>query len=167
DITDEVKASMAGKGDADANEARKQALTRLEKACEQAAGTQDPRRCEAVTLYGGGQYFLYQYKRYPDVRLVFAPESAIGFFGGDPDNFQFPRWSMDMSLMRAYENDAPVKTAHFLPINWAGPAEGEAVFVSGHPGTTQRLLTVAQLEAERSKLAFWLLRASELRGRYN
>src|SRR5690606_17589226 len=107
DITAQVNAAMAGRPAEAANEARKQALTRLEKACEEAAGTQDPRRCEAVTLYGGGQYFLYQYRRYDDVRVVFAPEAAIGAFGGDPDNFQFPRWCLDMSLLRAYENGVP------------------------------------------------------------
>ena len=166
DITAQVNAAMAGKDDAAANEARKQALTHLEKTCEEAAGTQDPRRCEAVTLYGGGQYFLYQYRRHDDVRVVFAPEAAIGAFGGDPDNFQFPRWCLDMTLLRVYENGVPVTPAAHLKINWEGPAAGERVFVSGHPGTTQRLLTVAQLEAERAKLPFWLLRASELRGRY-
>jgi hypothetical protein len=165
-VTAEVETAMAGKPEAEANEARKQALTRLEKACEEAAGTRDPRRCEAVTLYGGGQYFLYVYKRYDDVRLVFAPEAAIGAFGGDPDNFQFPRWCLDMAMLRAYEDGKPVKPLAHLPVNWNGPEAGESVFVSGHPGTTQRLLTVAQLEAERARLPFWLLRASELRGRY-
>jgi hypothetical protein len=166
EITLQVNAAVAGLDDKAANDARKQALTRLEKACEQAAGTRDPRRCEAVTLYGGGQYFLYQYKRYDDVRLVFAPEAAIGAFGGDPDNFQFPRWCLDMTLMRAYENGGPVATPNHLKINWNGPTAGEAVFVSGHPGTTQRLLTVAQLESQRMQLPLWLQRASELRGRY-
>jgi hypothetical protein len=165
-VTTQVTAALAGLDDKAANEARKQTLTRMEKACEQAAGTRDPRRCEAVTLYGGGQYFLYQYKRYDDVRLVFAPEAAIAHFGGDPDNFQFPRWCLDMSLLRVYENGRPVATPNHLKINWSGAAAGDAVFVSGHPGTTQRLLTVAQLEAQRAQLPFWLLRASELRGRY-
>jgi hypothetical protein len=166
EVTAEVHAATAGKGEAEANEARKQALTRLEKACEQSAGTRDPRRCEAVALYGGGQYFLYVYKRFDDVRLVFAPEAAIGSFGGDPDNFQFPRWTVDFALLRAYEHGAPARPSAHLRINWNGPDIGEPVFVSGHPGTTQRLLTVAQLESERAKLPFWLLRASELRGRY-
>lgn len=166
EITAQVDVATAGLQAEAANEARKQALTRLEKACEEAAGTQHPRRCEAVTLYGGGQYFLYQYRRYDDVRLVFAPEAAIGAFGGDPDNFQFPRWVLDMTLLRAYENGQPVTPAAHLKIDWDGPDAGQPVFVSGHPGTTQRLLTVAQLEAERARLPFWLLRASELRGRY-
>jgi hypothetical protein len=166
DITAQVNAAVAGLDEKAANDARKATLSRLEKACEQAAGTRDPRRCEAVTLYSGGQYFLYQYKRYDDVRIAFAPESAIGFFGGDPDNFQYPRWCLDMVLMRAYENGVPARTPHHLKINWNGAAAGEAVFVSGHPGTTQRLLTVAQLEAQRAQLPFWLARNNELRGRY-
>lgn len=166
EITAQVKAAMAGRDERAANEARKQLLSRLEKACEEAAGTKDPRRCETVTLYGGGQYFLYQYKRYDDVRLVFTPEAAIGAFGGDPDNFQFPRWTLDMSMLRAYENGAPARTPGHLGINWEGPAAGEAVFVPGHPGTTQRLLTMAQLHSVRWQLPMWLLRASELRGAY-
>jgi hypothetical protein len=166
DITAQVNAAVAGLDDRAANEARKQVLTRLEKACEQAAGTRDPRRCEAVKLYGGGQHFLYQYKRYDDVRIVFAAEYAIGFFGGDPDNFQFPRWCLDMVLMRAYENGVPAATPNHLKIEWNGPAAGDPVFISGHPGSTQRLLTVSQLEAQRAELPLWLARNNELRGRY-
>jgi hypothetical protein len=166
DITAQVNAAVAGLDDKAANEARKATLTRLEQACERAAGTRDPRRCEAVTLYSGGQYFLYQYKRYDDVRMAFAPENAMGSFGGDPDNFQFPRWTLDFVLMRAYENGAPARTPNHLKVNWNGAADGEAVFISGHPGTTQRLLTVAQLEAQRAQLPFWLARNNELRGRY-
>ncbi len=166
DITAKVNAAVAGKRDAAANEARKQALTQLERECEQSAGTRDPRRCEAVTLYGGGQFHLYKYKRFSDVRIAFAPEAGIAAFGGDPDNFQFPRWCLDMALLRAYENDEPARAPAHLKVRWDGPAAGEPVFVSGHPGTTQRLLTVAQLQAERAMLPFWLLRAGELRGRY-
>jgi len=166
DITAKVNAATRGLGDKEANEARKKALTLLEQECEKAAGTRDPRRCESVRLYEGGQYFLYQYKRYADVRLVFAPETAIASFGGDPDNFQFPRWDLDMSILRAYENGKPAATPNHLKINWNGPAAGEAVFVSGHPGSTDRQLTVAQLETLRASLPFWLLRSAELRGRY-
>src|SRR6478736_83425 len=133
---------------------------------QKAAGTRDPRRCESVRLYEGGQYFLYQYKRYADVRLVFAPEDAVAAFGGDPDNFQFPRWCLDMSVLRAYENGKPAATPNHLKVNWNGPAAGEAVFVTGHPGSTDRLLTIAQLETLRASLPFWLLRSAELRGRY-
>ena len=166
DITAAVNAAIAGKDERTANEARKQTLTRLEQACENAAGTRDPRRCESVRLYEGGQYFLYHYKRYNDVRLVMAPEEDIANFGGDPDNFQFPRWCLDFSLLRAYENGQPARTPSHLSINWNGPSAGEAVFVAGHPGSTDRLLTVAQLENLRGELAFWLLRSAELRGRY-
>ena len=127
-----------------------------------------PLKCESVDLYQGGQYWLYKYHRYDDVRLVFAPERDIAAFGGDPDNFQFPRWCLDMSLLRAYGPDGkPAATPNFLAIRPEGPNAGEVVFVSGHPGTTDRLLTVAQLESLRDvDLPRWLLRASELRGRY-
>jgi hypothetical protein len=165
-ITTKVTAATQGKDDKAAGEARKKALTQLEQACEQASGKKDPHRCESVKLYEGGQYFLYKYKRYTDVRLTFAPEDAIAAFGGDPDNFQFPRWDLDMSVLRAYEDGKPAKTPNFLKVNWNGPAANEVVFVSGHPGSTDRLLTVAQLEALRASLPFWLLRAAELRGRY-
>ncbi len=165
-ITAKVAAATRGKDDKAAGEARKRALTQLEQACEQAAGKKDPRRCESVKLYEGGQYFLYQYKRYTDVRLTFAPEDAIAAYGGDPDNFQFPRWCLDMSVLRAYEDGKPARTPNFLKVNWKGPAENELVFVSGHPGSTDRQLTVAQLEALRASLPFWLLRAAETRGRY-
>jgi len=164
DITAKVNAATAGKADAAlANEARKAALTQLEQACE--SGSQ--LKCQSVTLYEGGQYWLYKYKRYTDLRMVFAPEIAIGSFGGDPDNFQFPRWNLDMGVLRAYENDSPAKTPNYLKFNFAGPAAGQAVFVSGHPGSTDRQLTVAQLLGERNvDLPQWLLRYSELRGRY-
>lgn len=166
DVTAKVNAATAGLDAKAANEARKKALTQLEQECEKAAGTKDPRICEAVTLYQGGRQFIYQYKRYNDVRVAFAPEYAIAAFGGDPDNFQFPRWCLDMSILRAYENGKPAATPNHLKFNWEGPAENDVVFVSGHPGSTDRLLTVAQLETQRAELPFWLLRASELRGRY-
>ncbi|MDR2214233.1 MAG: S46 family peptidase [Nevskiaceae bacterium] len=166
DITTKVNAATANLDAKAANEARKKILTQLEQQCEKDAGTKDPRRCEAVSLYQGGRHFLYQYKRYDDVRIVFAPEYAIAAFGGDPDNFQFPRWCLDMSVLRAYENGKPAVTPNHLKIHWDGPAENELVFVSGHPGSTERLLTVAQLETQRAELPFWLLRNAELRGRY-
>jgi len=168
-VTDTVLAATKGLPDADANTARKKELTRLGQGCEEASqkgSAAGPLKCEAVTLYQGGQYWLYKYKRYEDVRLVFAPEAAIAAFGGDPDNFQFPRWALDFSLLRAYENGKPVKVAEPLRVNWDGAAEGDAVFVSGHPGGTDRLLTMSQLKAQRdATLPLWLLRYSELRGR--
>jgi Peptidase S46 len=166
-VTQDVTRALAGVAAADRARIRNQTLTTLEERCEMSAkqaGT--PLKCEAVTLYQGGQYWIYKYKRYDDVRLVFAPEDAIAAFGGDPDNFQFPRWCLDMSLLRAYENGKPAATSTHLSFNWAGAKEGEPVFVAGHPGTTDRLLTVAQLKTQRDAyLPLWLLRYSELRGR--
>jgi V8-like Glu-specific endopeptidase len=166
-VTDRVSAAVAGLGAAEAGAARRQALTRLEETCEREATQQGAAlSCETVTLYQGGQYWLYKYRRYHDVRLVFAPEIDVAAFGGDPDNFQFPRWSLDMTLLRAYENGQPAKVARHLSFNWNGARAGEPVFVAGHPGTTERLLTVEQLKTQRDVfLPFWLLRFSELRGR--
>ena len=162
DITAKVNAATAGKDEKAANDARKATLTKLESDCE----SPQKFKCQSVTLYEGGQYWLYKYKRYTDLRLVFAPEADIAAFGGDPDNFQFPRWCLDMGVLRAYENGKPVTPTNFLKVNFAGPAAGEAVFVSGHPGTTDRSLTVAQLKEQRDvEYMQWLLRQSELRGR--
>jgi hypothetical protein len=168
-VTDSVSKAIAGLSDTAANETRKKTLTTLEQNCEQASlkAKSGKLRCQAVTLYQGGQYFLYKYKRYDDVRLVFAPEADIASFGGDPDNFQFPRWSLDFSVLRAYENDKPAVTPNFLQINFDGPAVNQLVFVSGHPGSTARLQTRAQLAFDRDvPLPTTLMRASELRGRF-
>ena len=166
-ITAQVTKAVAGVDVAQAASTRNQVLTKLESTCEeQSKSSGSPLACEAVTLYQGGQYWMYKYKRYDDVRLAFAPEAAIAAFGGDPDNFQFPRWCLDMSLLRVYENGQAAKPPAHLKFNWAGVKEGEPTFVAGHPGTTQRLLTVAQLKTQRDLvLPFWLLRFSELRGR--
>ncbi len=162
DITAKISAATAGKDEATGNEARKAALTQLEQECE----AQSKLKCQSVSLYDGGQYWMYRYRRYTDVRLVFAPEQGIAGFGGDPDNFQFPRWDLDMSILRAYDNGTPVTPANYLKFNFAGAAAGEPVFVSGHPGTTDRQLTVSQLKQQRNQdLPQWLLRYSELRGR--
>jgi hypothetical protein len=169
DVTDQVRGATEGLEPARAVEARRAALTRLEQACEEAAAKDratGPLKCEAVTLYQGGQYWIYAYKRYNDVRLVFAPEKDIAAFGGDVDNFQFPRWSLDMAILRAYEDGKPARTPNRLRMDWKGAAAGEPVFVAGHPGTTQRLMTRAELDAQRDAfLPFWLLRFAELRGR--
>jgi hypothetical protein len=168
-ITAVVNKAGEGAGDQAANEARKKTLTALEQSCEQASAHARTGKltCQAVTLYDGGQYFLYKYKRYDDVRLVFTPETDIAAFGGDPDNFQFPRWSLDFAILRAYEHGKPAKVSDYLRINFAGPSLNEPVFVSGHPGSTSRLETLAQLEFERDLLLpTTLLRTAELRGGY-
>lgn len=169
-VTAKVESAIRNLDAKSANEARKKILTQLEQACESASAHRKtgPLKCEAVDLYDGGQYWLYEYRRYDDVRLVFAPEVGIAAFGGDPDNFQFPRWCLDMSLLRAYDaSGKAVVPLNHLQIDPAGPTPGELVFVSGHPGSTDRLLTVAQLRVLRDVfLPEWLLRNSELRGRY-
>jgi hypothetical protein len=168
-ITDAVLVSDAGLSAAAGNDARKKALTSIEQACEQKSIKAKSGKlvCQAVKLYQGGQYFLYRYKRYTDVRLVFAPENDIASFGGDPDNFQFPRWSLDFSILRAYENNKPAKTPNYLQIDFSGPKTAQLVFVSGDPGTTARLQTRSQLTFDRDvSIPITLMRASELRGRY-
>jgi len=168
-VTAAVTKAGSGFSDEAANDARKRTLTALEQSCEQASArsSSGKLKCQAVTLYEGGQYFLYKYKRYDDVRLVFTPETDIAAFGGDPDNFQFPRWSLDFAVLRAYEHGKPARTPDYLKIDFSGPHAGELVFVSGHPGNTSRLETHAQLEFERDiSLPSTLLRTSELRGGY-
>lgn len=167
EVTAQVREAVGTTAGTVANDRRKGALARLEQACTAAYPATDPRTCEAVTLYGGGQHFLYHYRRYDDVRLVFAPEYAVGFFGGDPDNFNFPRYSLDVAFLRAWERDRPARTPAFHAIRASGAGAGEAVFVPGHPGSTDRLRTQAELDFLRSVAEpRWLLRAAELRGRY-
>ena len=167
DVTARVATAVRSSDEREAKDQRRQALTDLEQRCEDSAkGSSMPLKCEAVTLYGGGEYWLYEYRRYTDVRLAFTPEDGIAAFGGDPDNFQFPRWCLDMALLRAYVDGHPAPTAQHFTIDFGGPKAGETVFVAGHPGSTDRELTVAQLLAIRNlELPPELLRASELRGR--
>ncbi len=124
----------------DAGRAQREAITSLEKECSTAG-----MRCDVVTLYSGAMYNLYKYKKYDDIRLVFAPEFEIAFFGGDPDNFEYPRYDLDISFFRAYENGQPAQTHDFLKWSPKGASDNELIFVSGHPGRTGRLLTLAQL----------------------
>ena len=129
----------------DANRLRKASIAKIEKDCATSTGN----RCDVVTLYSGGEYSLYQYKKYTDVRLVFAPEYSIAQFGGDPDNFTYPRYCLDFALFRAYENGQPVSPPDYLRWSHEGVKDGELTFVSGNPGSTGRLKTVAQMEFSR------------------
>jgi hypothetical protein len=106
-------------------------------------------RSDVVSLYQGGEYWLYRYKKYTEVKLVFAPEQQAAFYGGDPDNFTFPRHDLDMALFRAYEKGKPAKVSHFLKWSAKGASDGELVFIPGHPGSTNRLMTLAQLQFQR------------------
>lgn len=161
DVTGAVEDATRGLADKAANEAQKAEMSRLEKAC----ATSDSVRCEVVSLYHGGRYHLYKYKRYQDVRLVFAPELSIAFFGGDPDNFNFPRYDLDTSFVRVYENGKPAATDQYFKWSKDGAKEGELTFVSGHPGSTSRLLTVAELQYIRDEaLPPRLMRLAEARG---
>ena len=141
-IEDAVKPGMS---DQEALKAQKAEIARIEKESLDATGL----RSDVVTLYHGGEYWLYRYKKYTDVRIVFAPEVAAAFFGGDPDNFTYPRYDLDMAIFRVYEHGKPIKSPDYLHVNPAGPKPGDLVFVSGNPGSTDRLYTMAQLEMQR------------------
>lgn len=146
DVTDRVNASVvAGSSDESAYLARRAAIAQIEKESQDKTGF----RSEVVTLFQGGKYHLYRFKRYTDVRLVFAPERQVAFFGGDPDNFEFPRYDLDVCFFRAYEDGKPAITPDYLTWSHSGLKDGELVFVSGHPGHTSRLLTMAELEYAR------------------
>lgn len=146
DVTARVRAAeKAAKNEQDAVKARKASMARIEQESLDRTGL----RSDVVTLYNGGQYWLYRYKRYTDIRIVFAPERQAAFFGGDPDNFTYPRYDLDFAIFRVYENGRPVTSDHYLHWNAKEGADGELVFVSGHPAGTQRSLTISQLETRR------------------
>ncbi len=146
DVTRRVQGAVrAGAGDKEANEQRRAEIARIESESKQKTGFDG----QVVMLYSGGEYWLYRFKKYTDVRLVFAPEERIAFFGGDYDNFTYPRYNLDITFFRVYENNQPAHTEHYLKWSQAGPAEGEFVVLSGNPGSTDRLLTVAQLRYQR------------------
>jgi len=160
DVTTRVNGAIkAGATDSEAFAARRAEIATIEAESLKATGM----RSDVVTLYQGGQYNLYRYKKYTDVRLVFVPEFQAAFFGGDPDNFNFPRFNIDMALVRVYENDQPVKPEHYFKWSTAGAKEGSLVFVTGHPGSTSRLNTVAHLEQLRDTSIPILLRLLERR----
>ena len=143
DVTETVNAAVKpGMEDAAAAVARRGAMATIEKESQEMTGL----RSDVVTLYQGGQYHLYTSRKYTDVRLVFAPEFDIAFFGGDPDNFEYPRYDLDVCFFRAYENGKPARPEHHLKWSPAGSQAGDLVFVAGHPGRTSRLNTVAHLQ---------------------
>jgi hypothetical protein len=145
-VTTRVQDALKGARNAEQEFAkRKDVIAAIERESLEKTGF----RSDVVTLYQGGEYWLYRYKKYTDVRIVFAPEQQIAFYGGDPDNFTYPRYDLDFALFRVYENGQPIQSTNYLKWNPKGAADGELVFVSGHPGSTQRLDTLAQLEAER------------------
>lgn len=148
DVTIRVNQAVEGiSNSAKAADKRKEEVARIEKEFHDKTQC----RCNVVTLYGGGRYHLYQYKQYTDVRLVWAPESDAAFFGGDADNFEYPRYCLDACLFRVYENGKPAKIKHFLKWNNAGLQKNELVFVAGNPGSTKRIYTTAALKHERDQ----------------
>ncbi len=160
DVTAAVNgAAKPGMDPAALNIAQKGAMSRIEKECADHTGL----RCDVMTLYEGGAFHLYRYKKYTDVRLVFAPEADIAFYGGDPDNFNYPRYDLDVSFFHAYENSQPVRVQNYLTWNPGGIAAGDLVFVSGNPGSSNRRETLAQVEFERDVAYPWTLKALRAR----
>jgi hypothetical protein len=148
DVTDRVNAAV--KPDMNSEQAfaaRRAVMAQIEKESLDKTGL----RSDVITLYQGGLYHLYRFKKYTDVRLVFAPEQQIAFYGGDPDNFEYPRFDLDICLFRAYENGKPAQVEHYLKWNMNGVSENDLVFVSGHPGNTSRMFTVAELAYQRDQ----------------
>jgi hypothetical protein len=169
DVTERVNGAVKGLPPEKAAAARRGAINEIEKEAQKKAGL----KAQVVTLYQGGLYHLYLFKKYTDVRLVFAPEQQIGFYGGDPDNFEYPRYDLDICLFRVYENDKPARIEHYLTWSKGGAKDKELVFVSGHPGRTSRLSTVAELEYLRDtgfpflmqRLNRWEVLLAEFSGR--
>jgi hypothetical protein len=163
DVTPEVKGAVGSATGEVAVKARNAVIAKIETAgCTDKATM----RCQVVTLYGGGQYKLYTYHKYSDVRLVWVPEAQAAQFGGDPDNFNFPRYSLDASFLRAYEDGKPAATPQHLTWTARTPVDGEATFVVGNPGSTQRLYTSEQLAMQRELvMPMRVATYSELRGR--
>src|SRR5947207_7214620 len=154
DVTARVQAALkSGMTAEQSAAARQKAIAEIEKESKEKTGL----RSDVITLYQGGAYHLYRFKRYDDVRLVFAPEQQIAFYGGDPDNFEYPRFDLDICIFRAYESGQPAKNEHFLKWDPDGPKDGELTFVSGHPGKTDRQLTLDELADMRDHEAPYLL----------
>ncbi|MGH9522937.1 MAG: S46 family peptidase [Terriglobales bacterium] len=155
DVTNEVQGAIKpGMTDAQAGTATRAEMSSIENDCTQKTGL----RCDVVPFYSGGMYNLYRYKKYTDVRLVFAPEFAAAFFGGDPDNFEYPRYDLDITFFRVYENGQPVHLKDYLKWSAAGVGANDLVFVSGNPGSTGRLLTTSQIDFRRDVQYPWALK---------
>ena len=162
DVTPKITGATTGKSTVEAEKARRAAIAQVEKSCMTETGN----RCDVVTLFSGGKYHLYQYHKYTDVRLVLAPEYDVAAFGKDPDNFTYPRYCLDFTLFRAYENGKPVESKSYFRWNSAGAKEKDLVFVPGNPGSTGRLATVAELEFDRDVLYPLSLESIQGRGGY-
>jgi hypothetical protein len=163
DVSARVKQATAGKSGQDYSRAEKAVKSDIENEC--VGKDTEHTRCDVVSLYHGGVYDVYRYHRFQDVRLVFAPELAAAFFGGDPDNFNFPRYDLDMGVLRAYEGGKPARVKDYFPFSKNGADEGEATIIVGNPGGTDRQLTVAQLESTRDdELIPYLFLLAERRG---
>jgi hypothetical protein len=162
DVTEEVAAAIKDKRGVDYNKALNAITAEIEARCGSSASV----RCDVVTLFRGGAYKLYRYKRFQDVRLVFAPETAAGLFGGEPDNFTFPRYSFDVAFLRVHQDGRPLDTSgHYLRWSESGAPEGSATFIAGNPASTGRFKTLAQIEFDRDvALPRSLLYYAELRG---
>ncbi|MBA4184089.1 MAG: S46 family peptidase, partial [Acidobacteria bacterium] len=145
-VTERVQSAVkAGATDKEASEQRKAVIAGIEKESTEKTNL----KSDVISFYSGGEYWLYRHKKYTDIRIVFAAEEQIAFFGGDYDNFTFPRYDLDVTFLRAYENNQPARTPNYFKWSATGPADGEFVLASGSPGSTARLLTVAQLAYQR------------------
>ncbi|MGH7018873.1 MAG: S46 family peptidase [Brevundimonas sp.] len=163
DVTERVLGAGAGLEGAAFVQARSAEIDKIQK---EACGDDRKLTCQVISFYRGGKYALYQFRKYEDVRLAFAPEFQAAFFGGDPDNFNFPRYALDAAFLRAYEDGKPVASPNHLKWNPNAPKEGDVTFVAGNPGSTSRLLTMSQLERLRDQqIPVTLIQGSELRGR--
>ncbi len=161
EVTQQMESATAGKSGREFHEAERAAKAQIESACSTASDV----RCQVVTLYAGGVYELYKYKRYQDLRLVFVPEESVAFFGGDPDNFTFPRYDLDAAFVRIYDNGKPLRTDTYLKFATKGVKSGDIALTSGNPGSTERDDTLAELEFQRDAAQpFALNLFSELRG---
>ena len=164
DVTSRVQGQVKpGSSEKEASEQRRATMAAIEKESTEKTGL----RSEVVTLYSGGEYWLYRFKKYTEVKLVFAAEEQIAFFGGDYDNFTFPRHDLDVAFFRVYENGRPLKTEHYFKWSAAGPKDGEFVLAIGNPGSTSRLLTVDQVQYHRDisnpiQMRIWTARRDAL-----